>query len=136
MKRCIQIAYRYFAFCITFTTYLLLISYYLWNQDNIESGYANDAKKKTGPSWVFVFNIMMDYGSTALRVVGVQFIIMFRVEKCWKKLIISLDETEHNLSNIVTSSHVEQRKDYYRTLSFSGIFYILTTVLISYNLPY
>ena len=77
---------------------------------------------------------MMDYGSTALRVVGVQFIIMFRVEKCWKKLIISLDETEHNLSNIVTSSHVEQRKDYYRTLSFSGIFYILTTVLISYNL--
>jgi len=89
---------------------------------------ASDDRAGANVSSTFVWNIRIDYGSMAIRTVGIHAIIVSLMDKHFGKLIDSLNETENLLS--VTMSEQEHRRhcSKYRRLCFTGITYIIITV--------
>ncbi len=120
-------AHSFLAFLCTLITYIFLIITIYGDQENVAASLASDAGDKAVTN-TFIWNILVDYGSMTIRVVGIHAFAAFRMNKNYRKLRSSLDKTENFLSRKRTR---EENNHYYRKhrkLTFFGIAYILTAV--------
>ena len=122
-----QIIYRYFTFFVMLICNMLLDIYISQNEKDVASGFATGNQIK-GTSSAFTWNVLVDYGSTAARNIGVQAILVFRIGRHWEKLKISLDHTENFLVKIIIIYQREEFYFKYRKFCFGGIAYIITVV--------
>jgi len=106
---------------------MLLDIYISQNEKDVASGFAT-GNQIQGTSSTFTWNVLVDYGSTAARNIGVQAILVFHIGRNWEKLKISLDHTENFLLKIIIMYQQEEFYFKYRKLCFGGIAYIITVV--------
>jgi len=128
-----QIIYRYLTFCVMLIANVLVDIYIIQNEKDVASGFAT-GNQIQGTSSTFTWNVLVDYGSTAARNIGVQAILVFHIGRHWEKLKVSLDQIDYYLSKIMC-----QRDEYYfkyRKLCFGGIAYIVTVVCLRYHIIY
>lgn len=106
---------------------MFLITTIYGDQENVAAGYASDAGDKPGTN-TFIWNILVDYGSMTIRVVGIHAFAAFRMNKYFRKLRNSLDKTENFLSRKRTQEENKINFIKHRKLNFIGIVYIIVAV--------
>ena len=63
-----------------------------------------------------------------IRTVGIHMIVTLRMDKYFEKLIVSLDNTENVLSNMINKKDHLQYYSKFQNFSFGGIAYIIIVV--------
>ncbi len=103
----------------------MLINVY-GNKENVAASYANDAGEQTSATFVWI--ILVDYGNVTIRTVGIHMIVTLRMDKYFEKLIVSLDNTENVLSNMINKKDRLQYYSKFQNFSFGGIAFIIVVV--------
>jgi len=110
---------------------MLLINNY-GNPEIVAAGFASDDRAGgVNTTSTFVWNIRIDYGSMAIRNVGIQTCVVFLMDKSFGKLIDSLDQTENHLAAIMGEQKYQRYGAKYRNYCFAGIAYILVAVYMN-----
>lgn len=117
-------------FFTLFTNISLLVIIIFGDKQNfmgsLLGGEHSTEENKT--SFAFDCTILVDYGNTTVRNVGITVIIVFRMQKLFGKLKESIDRTETYLSTMTDQREYQHYCSKYRILSFAGIAYIFTAV--------
>ena len=122
-----QKAHSFLAFHYTLISYMFLFITVFKEQQKVAASFSTDNGNKTSTN-TFMLNVLVDYGSFTTKAIGIHAIIAFRMNKLFGKLINSLDQTENFLLKKRTRQENQQFYAQYRTLSSTGIVYILSAV--------
>ena len=124
-----QMFHRIFAFFWTLVTYIVLLIINYGNPENVAASFASDDRASgVNTTSTFVWNIRIDYGSMAIRNVGIHTCVVFLMDKSFGKLIDSLDQTENHLAILMSEQEYQRYGAKYRNYCLAGIAYILVAV--------
>ena len=122
-------SHRIFAFSWTPVIYIMLLIINYGNPENVAASFASDDRASgVNTTSTFVWNIRIDYGSMAIRNVGIHTFVVFLMDKSFGKLIDSLDQTENHLAAIKGEQEYQRYGVKYQNYCFAGIAYILVAV--------
>jgi len=106
------------------------------NQQVFSASLLGEQAAEGKTSSTFAFALLVDYGNTTIRNVGILVIVVFRMDKLFGKLRDSIDKTETHLSAMMNQREYQHYYSKYRKLSIAGIVYIFTAVRCQFSIVY